>query len=796
MPLNNGWKFKRQTSPGAGTEPEFAGAEQPGYDDSAWSQMWLPHTWDATPDNPFAASGHFRGIGWYRKGVDIPDEWHGRRVWLHFKGVFQIAEVWVNGRRAGLHVGGYTSFALDISDVLMCGKSNLIAVKVDDVQNPFIAPAQETNVANYGGIYRTVSLEVMDTLHLRYHGSWVTLEGDEQVPIVRVRTWVVNQGSSSRTVRLENEVVDAEGQSKAKFEAKAVIGPGGGESFDQKTEAIAASRLWSPDSPYLYRLVSTVWDGDRPVDQYVTRFGIRFMRHDPARGFTLNGSPINLHGVNRRQDYGFLGDAVPEAVGIRDVRLMKDMGVNFFRTSHYPQDPAVLDACDELGILVWEEVPNIKIHVYHPPEDGGDPVYTTRFPRPLVANIKAQLREMIERDRNCPSIIIWGFADDLSRYQYPEDFAELSNFTHALDPTRWTAGRAPHVTDITDATTYEDLWSEREKHPQRMYIWNEWGAISSERGREGSPLVHANDLRAVADSEAALFQEGHLMQWNAMPWLGTAKWCMFDCGEVNGTVTRTLWEFRDDKVTLRWPFNDYLGVSDMWRLPKSAYFFFQSQWTEKPMVHIVGHWTWPGQTGQERQVRVYSNCETVELLLNGRSLGVHPPATEERVWEDFRLLVTKHQRLADQFTQRPFPAARLLHPPFVWDNVSYQAGILVAVGRKGNTTVRHELRTAGTPQKISLKPDKENLVADGMDVSFIEADVVDAKGTVVPTARPWINFSVRGPGRLLGGATEIDAISGVAAINLQHAGGAGEIVVEAASPGLETGSVRIRAVQK
>jgi beta-galactosidase len=401
---------------------------------------------------------------------------------------------------------------------------------------------------------------------------------------------------------------------------------------------------------------------------------------------------------------------------------------------------------------------------------------------------------MIERDRNHASIIIWGFADDLSRYQYPEDFVELSDATHALDPTRWTAGRAPHVTDIIDATTFEDLWGEHEKHPERRYVWNEWGAIACERGREGEALIHKDELRAVADSEGALFQEGYLMQWNAMPWLGTAKWCMFDCGEVNGTSTRTLWEFNDGKVTLRWPFNDYLGLSDMWRLPKNGYFFLQSQWTEQPMIHIAGHWTWPGQAHPPRAVRVYSNCDRVELFLNGRSLGVHQPAAQDRVWQDFHAMVARY-KLEDEINQKRFPGAQLLHPPFVWDEVDYEPGTLVAVGEKGQARVRHELRTAGTPKKVLLKVEKLTLAADGLDVRFIEADVVDDAGTVVPTARPWISFTVQGPGRLLGGATQIDAISGIAAINVQSTGEAGEILLEAKSSGLESGSARLVAAR-
>jgi beta-galactosidase len=791
--LNDGWSFKRQASPGSGTEPEFVGAELPQYDDSSWAQVWLPHTWDATPDNPFATSGHFRGVGWYRKKFELPGQQGERRSWLHFKGVFQVADVWVNGRHATQHVGGYTSFSVDVTQFIQQG-TNLIAVKVDDVLNPFIAPAQETNVANYGGIYRTVSIETMNALHVRENGTWVTLEGSEKAPVIRVRTRVENKSKYRLAVRLEHEVLDAEGKAVAKLDSKGKVDPGGENTFDLKTSVITNPQLWSPDSPYLYRLMTTVAQGDHVVDTCETRFGIRFMTHDAASGFVLNGSPIQLRGVNRRQDYGFLGDAVPEAVGVRDIRLMKEMGVNFFRTSHYPQDPAVLEACDKLGILVWEEVPNIKIHVYPPPQDESEPVYTTRFPRPLVDNIKKQLKEMIERDRNHTCIIIWGFADDLSRYQYPEDFVELSDDTHAMDPTRWTAGRAPHVTDIIDATTFDDLWGEHEKHPERRYIWNEWGAMACERGREGPALIHRGELRAVADSEGALFQEGYLMQWNAMPWLGTAKWCMFDCGEVNGTSTRTLWEFRDGKVTLRWPFNDYLGVSDMWRLPKNAYFFLQSQWTERPMVHMVGHWTWPEAAGQQRSVRVYSNCDRVELLLNGRSLGVRQPVSQDRVWEDFRSMVETYKSLADRNIQKRLPGSHLVHPPFVWDQVNYQPGTLVAVGHKGQSTVRHELRTAGTPQKILLKAEKQALTADGRDVSFIEADIVDNAGTTVPSARPWISFSVKGPARLLGGATQVDAISGVAAINVQNTGATGEIMLEATSPGLGPGTARLAAV--
>ena len=794
--LKDGWQFKRQGTPGAGIEPEFVGAERVSYNDGGWAAVVVPHTWDATADNPFCVTDHFRGLAWYRREIEIPAGWRGRRVWIEFKAVFQVADVYINGHLLGRHVGGFTGFAFDMTEHLIFGAKNLLAVHVNDVLDRTIAPANETNVPGYGGIYRNVSLVAMDPLHIRRNGTWVTTTEEPGRPtLVNIRTWVENESSQTRTFALENIILDADGREIAKLPSQQSVGPNKVVEIVDVTH-MSNPHLWSPDDPYLYHLVSTVSDGGKVTDRCATTFGIRFMGHDAANGFTLNGKPIVLRGVDRRQDYGFLGDAVPEAIGVKDVQLMKEMGVNFIRTSHYPQDPAVIDACDRLGILVWEEVPNIKIHLYPPPLDEEEAIYTTRFPRALMRNIKHQLKEMVERDRNHPCIIIWGFADDLSGYQYPQDFVELSDYTHTLDPARWTAGRCPHVTDIIDATTIEDLVQAQKEHPERKYIWNEWGSFHCERGREGPALVRKDRSVVFADSEAAMACEGYLMQWNALPWLGTAKWCMFDTGEVNGTATRTLWERRDGAITLRWPFNDYFGVSDMWRLPKEAYYLFQAEWTEKPMVHIVGHWTWPEDAGRPRAVRIYSNCDTVELFLNGQSLGERKPAAQERVWQNFRTLVEKYREtdeLGGQFTQEMLPGAHLKHPPFVCDEVAYKPGKLLAVGKKGNTTVRHQISTAGQARGIVLKPDKDSLAADGADVVFIEVNVVDSAGTVVPTAQNWITFSATGPGRLLGGTTEIDAITGIVAINLQSTGAEGAIVVEATSPGLVSATLTVPA---
>jgi len=249
---------------------------------------------------------------------------------------------------------------------------------------------------------------------------------------------------------------------------------------------------------------------------------------------------------------------------------------------------------------------------------------------------------------------------------------------------------------------------------------------------------------------------------------------------------------REGKVALRWPFNDYYGVADMWRLPKEGYYLLQSQWTEKPMLHIVGHWTPPAKSGAKRTVRVYSNADAVELVLNGRSLGVHRSASPERVWHDFHAFIDQFQS-PDEFSEPLLAGAKLEHGPFIWDDVPYEPGTLVAIAKKADATVRDELRTPGAPARVLLKTETDTLA--GEDVSFIEADVVDSAGTIVPDARPWIHFDIRGPGRIVGGVDDIDAITGIAAINVQPKAGTGEITVTATSSGLEPSSVRIRRVE-
>ncbi|MGD0227855.1 MAG: sugar-binding domain-containing protein, partial [Terriglobia bacterium] len=280
--LNGNWRFKRQVAPGSAVEAEFVGAENPQCEDAAWDTVRLPHTWDATPDSPFTTTGHFHGLGWYRRKLEIPAEWRGRRVWLGFNGVFQITDVWVNGHHIGQHIGGYTTFQFDITDALAWGSTNLLAVRVDDMLSPFIAPTNETNVADYGGIYRSVLLTVTDPVHIPAGGVRITTEQTNHGVLVHVRTRVDNSSDSSRDLRVETLVTDDQGQRVAALQNHATVAAQNHAEVELTTAPLGNPYLWSPDSPYLYHLFSTVYDGDRALDRTDTHFGIRFMSYDPA----------------------------------------------------------------------------------------------------------------------------------------------------------------------------------------------------------------------------------------------------------------------------------------------------------------------------------------------------------------------------------------------------------------------------------------------------------------------------------------------------------------------------------
>ncbi len=351
--MNEGWRFQRQVNPGSEVEWQFRDASKPGYDDSQWSKVFLPHSWDQMAHNPWVTTNHWRGIGWYRKEFEVPAVAPGGRVFLEFEGAMQVAKVWVNGREAGEHVGGYTAFYLDVTGLVKAGGNNLLAVRVDDTNSPDIPPANETNIAIYGGLYRDVWLHITGPLLIPYGGvSITTPEVSRERSTVRVVTEVRNSLSEPVKARVLSEVISRDGKVVATTDEEKEIPAHTTVPMEPNLLRVDRPDLWSPDHPYLYTLRSRVYRGEALADELSTHFGIRAMEYIPGKGYTINGEFINLHGVNRRQDYGYLGDALPDALGRHDMEIIKEMGANFVRTAHYPQDKAILDAADELGLLV------------------------------------------------------------------------------------------------------------------------------------------------------------------------------------------------------------------------------------------------------------------------------------------------------------------------------------------------------------------------------------------------------------------------------------------------------------
>ena len=799
--LNEEWRFQRQVSPGPAVEWQFQNAWKPGYDDSGWFKVFLPHSWDQGADHPWVTVNHWRGIGWYRREFNAPAVAEGSRIFLEFEGALQAARVWINGRGAGGHTGGYTGFFLDVTGLVESDGRNLLAVQVDNTNSPDIPPANETNIAIYGGLYRDVWLYTTGPVYIPDGGVCITTpEVGKERSSIRVIHNVKNSLDTPVRVAVEAQAIAPDGRVVAEHR-KGVQVPGNAMArIEHPDLAVSKPNLWHPDHPNLYTLRSRIYRDGILSDEVFTRFGIRVMGYLPNIGYTINGDFINLHGVNRRQDYGYLVDALPDAIGRRDMEIIKELGANFVRTSHYVQDKSILEAADELGLLVWEEIPNIKIYDYTPgPQtETGDSRYTRKY----IDNCLAAMEEMILRDRNHPSIVIWGIGDDLTGYPYIEDLKEINDKAHHLDPTRWTVGRVyPLITDVRDPTNgdYFDFRRLAAEHPDWKWLWNEWGAFKNERGNliEPTSVQGSEDdigtvaayRRATIPSElaGAIFQEASWIPFEAMPWMATAKWEMFDAGCAACEGTKGIFYFYGPPEERPWGTRftggDYRGLSDLWRIPKASYWFVKAQWNGAPFVHIVGHWTWPGREGKPKMVRVYSTCDEVELFLNGKSLGSKKPETTERLiaeWKKYGMWEPRH----------PLPeGAKLRRAPFVW-TFPYGPGILEAVGTVAGKKYTDTRKTAGPPSQILLKADRETMVAGGRDAVRIVATVADGNGVLVPTANPWLTFEAEGPARLLG-STVLDAVWGMGAINVLSQTEPGTVLIKASSLGLKDGRCSI-----
>jgi beta-galactosidase len=781
------WKFIQDDVPGA---------EKAEFSDSSWRTLDLPHDWsiegEFKEDAAAGGTGAYlpTGRGWYRKQFLLPAATKGKRVSLHFDGVYQRSEVWINGVSLGMRPYGFISFSYDLTPYLNPpGKPNQIAVRVDNSLQP--------NCRWYSGsgIYRHTWLVVTDAVHIAPWGLCVrTPSISAESADVAVATRVRNQGDEDARCDLLVEILDPHGVVVQQGTVSETVRHGEETTLAQ-TLKVASPLLWSTVTPQMYMARCTLTFKGHQLDQESVTFGVREVAFDADKGFFLNGQHVKLNGVCIHGDGGSVGTAVPERVWERRLELLQQMGCNAIRLSHNPPAPELLDLLDRMGFLVMAEAfdewrqPKVQT-----PQYG----YHKYFDEWSVRDITA----MIERDRNHPSIILWSAGNevpDQTDPRGPETLQRLLDLVHGMDPTRLVTVACdniasepkvalPEFLEKLDVVGYNyvDRWRDRREkyysidrqaHPKRRFI-----------GTESSALYGARGVYAVDQRNSLFFERAS----NTLIEVEQLQKFIQTYDYVSGDF---IWVGIDYLGESRWPSKlAATGALDTCGFAKDNFYFYQSIWTDTPVLHLSPHWNWDGKEGQTIPVTCYTNCDTVELFLNGRSLGIKGYAFPR-------------PGMIDKYGDYPARARALqttadLH--LSWDAV-YAPGTLRAVGVKaGKVILTTEVHTTGKPAKLSLSADRDRIGTSAGDVSHVTVQVLDSEGRVVPTADDEITFSVQGQGRILGvdngqpnshesykGNTR-RAFSGLALVLLQPTGGAGAMTLSASSPSLTGAQLSVR----
>jgi beta-galactosidase len=747
---------------------------EPGFDDSKWETVSVPHTdrleaWDQYFP--------FQGISWNRKVFTPESSMKGRRVSLEFQGAFQVADVWVNGRHKLTHFGGFLPFTVDLSEESQVGKPVVVAVRVDSRDNELVPPGKPLGSVDfeyYSGIYRNVILHTTAPLHITDAivadkpgggGLFVTYPSvSRETATVQVQTEVKNDSDGGRAACVTCELIDAADQIVASSNSETVsIAAAADQTFTQKME-VKNPALWHPDHPNLYRLNVAVVEGASVIDRQEIKIGIRRFTVDHEKGFVINGDPLMLTGANKHQFYPWIGSALSDNAHYRDLRKLKEAGFNFVRLAHYPMAPAVMDACDELGLIAIVCVPGWQ-------HWDNRPVFNERVARAE--------REMVRWHRNHPSAIFWEVTLNETyspipqlkewikavREEYPgdqmltcgdtKDYGDPPGLLDVPYPG-WQQASLPADRAIAYDGPKNGDWRQKR-------IWREYG--------DGTPASRL--LRG--DGEARMLTQAWRLQ----------SWTNQQLGQPY-TLGMCIWHFFDH---LRGYAPDFsaCGLVSQDRLPKFAYNFFQSQRdpasrrtdiASGPMVFIANYW----KQDSPRPLMVYSNCDEVELFVNGKSAARQKPDHGPDTPEGEKLIPGGD-------------VSRLAHPQFTFNDVAFVPGELKAVGIIGGKPAATAIRlTPGAPAKLAIKVDfsGRDLVADGADSVFVWAEVQDANGTVVPDAKTPVHFKVGGDALLAG--EEVRAAEAGIASNLIRAGTKpGPITISASADGLTAATIILDA---
>jgi beta-galactosidase len=778
QPLDRGWRFHRVEDPR--TAPDGAAAA---LDDGGWEEVVLPHT--VRIEDPAAANRPFQGLCWYRRRLALRPEWKGKRVGIRFDGAMHRAELFVNGQPRGIHEGGYLPFFLDLSDDAKRGGEVLVALRLDNRDAPDIPPGKpmkDLDFCYFGGLHRHAWLVVSDPLRItdpveadRPGSGGVFVRCDEATPErarLMVQTHVVNGRRGDADVRIRHTLMDGKGHVVARaMDDPSVVAPGG-ESTRHAELTVQGPLLWHPDHPWLYQLRTEVVAGGRVVDHHEAWVGLRRLEVRPEQGVFLNGEALKLRGANRHNDYPWLGNAIPDNAQERDARRLKAAGFNFLRLAHYPQSPAFLDACDRVGLLVAVCVPGWQWFRDTPAFQDA---------------VRRDIRHMVRRDRNHPSLLFW--ETSLNETYQPQDafYAGLVKLAHEEMPGDQcftggdTLGRKDAASIGYDVPY--TLWTDFYDRPMAKELGARKG-LHREYGDYEFGGEHSTSRMARGDGETGMRLQAWNYQWSHNRNLG---W--------NHTLGDAIWvgidHFRgcsEDQPISRCGSLDYL------RLPKYAFHFYRSQRDPDlarsdvesgPMAFLATEWTpRPGPA----KVVVFSNGDEAELFLNGRSLGrrkpdagpdsdykVPVPDADPNYWqkgEVTRQDAAKGARRIPEGVEALLydggNARNLAHPPFTFPAVPFEPGELKVIAfRAGKAVATDQRRTPGRPASLRLSIDEAGVPfkGDGSDAVFLRVELVDARGTVIPSSGMRVHLRVQG-GELIG-TTEATLEAGIASALLR-----------------------------
>ncbi|HEX7903927.1 MAG TPA: glycoside hydrolase family 2 TIM barrel-domain containing protein [Chitinophagaceae bacterium] len=691
--FNEQWTFNYFSEPKAKVS-----YESPDVDDSKWTAVAVPHTWstyettgelhpyikNASPkDDPY----WWNGLGWYRKKFSISKSYEGKKVFIEFEGVQKNCRVYLNGKIIGEHYGGFTGFSFDLTDYIKFGEENVLAVSVSNAQaDDFnVAPMDAGNWDIYGGMYRNVKLVITDKLYVPYQGSYKHEGGThittkllkEGAAGVHVRTWVENDYSETRECKLVTRFIDKNGQLAGTTTETKKIAPGELASFDQSL-TLSKVLLWDLDHPNMYEAISEVWTNGKMVDTYTSHFGIREYRWDfTTNDLYLNGKKINMQGFFRHQEYPWLGDAIPDFIHGMDLRDMKEnLNCNFIRPGHYPASPALYTLCDKLGMISVGDLPNVKDKDFS------------------VAIQEQNARELVRQQRNHPSIFLWNMGDETNR-------GADSRWVHEEDTERYIScrdcpGLAPGK--YIDLPSTIIRMAKLLRCTIRGWYDDDDMAQRPENGQHAGNEQYEHEwARTGRDSTS----NNRIDQPNLIVWLYEDHGC--------------------DREYQNAPLLHYnpKGWVDNYRVPKFVYYLWQANYAKKPMAFIHPQFWRPQYVGQKKDIEVDSNCDSIELKINGKSLGILKPTKE-----NFHVVK--------------------------FEKVPVQKGTLIAVGHKNGKQIIQELKMAGEAARLQLTTSHQTIPASLNSVAIITADITDENNVHVFSAKNTIRWEVTGPATLVG----------------------------------------------